>query len=165
MRKLSIIAILPLILLACQEEGLLPPEIEPSRNSYKVTDETLLKYFETYKGIIATKSQDDITIAPITKGNDTVMYIVNYSEGWEVLSADLRAPKVLIMCNKGHINEDILAESQGESMYFENLKEDMARLIHSGAELDFDSYDNWQDLSATSSDEIWSDWKWRHYVS
>ncbi len=46
----------------------------------------------------ATKSDlsYDIEITPILfQGRDTVMYVVNYFDGWEIVSGDTRTPAIL----------------------------------------------------------------------
>lgn len=64
----------------------------------KVTPAHIDAYLNGYKGIPKTRGAD-VSVAPILNGIDTVMYLVNYPEGgWEVLSADTRVPKVLVMC-------------------------------------------------------------------
>ena len=43
------------------------------------------------------------SIDPIVNGRDTIMYLANYEKGWELLSADTRAPRVLMMAENGNI--------------------------------------------------------------
>lgn len=45
-------------------------------------------------------------IQPITEKNDTVLYIVNYENGWEVFSADKRAPRIFAKADSGSITRE-----------------------------------------------------------
>lgn len=58
-------------------------------NHVSFTD--ISNYLESEKGFSPVKSID-IDISPILYKNDTVFYLVNYPRGWELLSADKRAP-------------------------------------------------------------------------
>lgn len=53
---------------------------------------------------VKTKSQD-IRIDPVITDNDTTLFIVNYDNGWEVLSSDRRAPRVFAKSDRGSITE------------------------------------------------------------
>lgn len=36
-----------------------------------------------------------VSVDPYTKGNDTLLYIINYEKGWELIAGDKRAPVIL----------------------------------------------------------------------
>lgn len=53
-----------------------------------------------------TKAYKDVTdiIPYVDKDNDTLMYIVQYTEGWDILSADKRTPAILASSDDGVCN-------------------------------------------------------------
>lgn len=46
------------------------------------------------------------TIVPMTDGEDTLMYLVQYKNGWEVIAADKRGPLVVAMSENGNFEMD-----------------------------------------------------------
>ena len=89
--------------------------------STKVTPTHIDAYLNGYKGIPKTRSAD-VSIDPILNGTDTVMYLVNYPEGgWEVLSADLRLPKVLVQGDNENISLSELYANPSEELIYNNL--------------------------------------------
>lgn len=115
--------------------------------STKVTPTHLAAYINGYKGIPKTRSAD-VSIDPILNGTDTVMYLVNYPEGgWEVLSADLRVPKVLVMCEGGSMTvEDLASNPAEEDLY--GAMGDYISYLHDNPDLEVtDSLGNWSDVS------------------
>ena len=72
-------------------------------NPNTVSLDDVLSYISTYKGIVDTKSSE-VSICPIIDERDTVLYLVNYQDGWELLSSDRRAPRVFAMSETGHID-------------------------------------------------------------
>lgn len=115
--------------------------------STKVTPTHLAAYINGYKGIPKTRSAD-VLIDPILNGTDTVMYLVNYPEGgWEVLSADLRVPKVLVMCEGGSMTvEDLASNPAEEDLY--GAMGDYISYLHDNPDLEVtDSLGNWSDVA------------------
>lgn len=51
------------------------------------------------------------------------MYIANYENGWDVLSADRRAPVVLMSCDAGNLTESELYQNISQTEYVENVKD------------------------------------------
>ena len=58
-----------------------------------------------YSGKASTKSSY-CSVDAIVSEEDTVMYLVNYNEGWELISADKRTPAIIAWSEKGNINID-----------------------------------------------------------
>lgn len=78
-----------------------------SRHSV-VTPDIVWEYIKSENKNDPTKAAEDIKIVPVLNEEDTVMYLVNYKDGWEVLSASVSAPIVLASCATGHIDlEDV----------------------------------------------------------
>lgn len=115
--------------------------------STKVTPAHIDAYLNGYKGIPKTRSAD-VSVAPILNGIDTVMYLVNYPEGgWEVLSADTRVPKVLVMCEGGSMTVDELASNPAEEDLYGAMG-DYISYLHDNPDLEVaDSLGNWSDVA------------------
>ncbi|MDO5497982.1 MAG: hypothetical protein Q4F45_08890, partial [Alistipes sp.] len=46
------------------------------------------------------------TIVPMTDGIDTLMYLIQYKKGWDVIAADKRGPLVIAMSEDGRFESD-----------------------------------------------------------
>lgn len=115
-------------------------------NSTKVTTVHLDTYLKVCKGITETRCES-ITIDPILNETDTVMYLVNYPEGgWEVLSADIRAPKVMVMCEEGNITIEELASNTAEEYLYDAMG-NLISYLHNNPEIDIEYEDNWNDIT------------------
>lgn len=69
------------------------------------------------------------SIDPIVNGRDTIMYLANYEKGWELLSADTRAPRVLMMAENGNIAVSGLKFNPIQAELFENTKDRLINLV------------------------------------
>lgn len=58
------------------------------------------------KGRPATRAMNSITMTPYVEDGDTLLFIVQYGEGWEVYSASKAANMVLLSSDKGQFNWD-----------------------------------------------------------
>lgn len=114
--------VLFLALVSCAKTDYLEENVDDQLTvpSVEITYKDLLDYFVSYKGISPTKATD-IVIEPIKNGKDTVMYLVNYSDGWEVLSGDSRAPRVLMKCASGNVTLDELKAIPGQRAFLSAL--------------------------------------------
>ena len=77
-----------------------------------------------------TKSGDvDYAIEPVVDGdNDTLMYVVKYTKGWEMVSADRRVQPILAMDYESNY-QDIIKED-GISLWLSMMAMDMKAVIH-----------------------------------
>lgn len=94
--------------------------IDATTNNTHVSMADIGRYLEVYKGIEETRSSG-ITINPILFKQDTVMYLINYEDGWDVLSSDKRAPMVLIYSDKGHMTVEGLYDNPGEEIFMNTM--------------------------------------------
>lgn len=69
------------------------------------------------------------SIDPIVNGRDTIMYLANYEKGWELLSADTRAPRVLMMAENGNIAVSGLKFNPIQAELYENTKDRLINLV------------------------------------
>ena len=146
--------ILPILLLvaiaACSKEYTPPaspnlPEISLNRNN-SITLDDIHEYLSGYKNIKDTKSAS-ISVEAVLEGTDTVMYLINYLDGWELLSADRRAPRVFAMAETGNVTiEDFMSIPALYALYnkfvsnVEYLKQSPEQ------ESDVVYQDNWNDV-------------------
>ncbi len=73
-------------------------------NNLWVSSADLSNYLSK-KDTVLSKMGVPISIDPIVdKDNDTLLYLINYLDGWEILSSDKRTPQVVAECENGNIN-------------------------------------------------------------
>ena len=68
------------------------------------------------------------TIEPIVSGTDTVMYLVNYSDGWCLFSGDKRTPAILAYSETGSLNMDNINSHSGLSIWIDEKKDQIGIL-------------------------------------
>lgn len=105
MKHLFIIAtMLAFTLLSCSknEDAVSPDETCTSKplalsfmkadteQNFAVSEEMLKEYL-----VVSKKSSNVTSIKPLTRGNDTLAYFVEYLNGWDIVSADTRIESVL----------------------------------------------------------------------
>lgn len=128
-------------------------------NSFRVSQKDILSYVHEVKGVSEdTKSAESIDIIPIIHNSDTVMYIVNYETGWEVLSADRRAPVVLMTCDAGYLTESELYLNAPQMEYVDNVKDAIWNLRQSDEPDDLVPEDNWNIIMPLENGDTWTDW-------
>ena len=96
-------------------------------NEYSVRISDINDYLYNVKCIPSTKSQT-ISIQPVLNGSDTVMFLVNYEKGWELLSADRRAPRVLIKSDDGNTTVSNLKNNAKSDELFNKLSDGLLNL-------------------------------------
>lgn len=97
---------------ADEVEDILLPESSDVEESYWDTDRSLssnLQSISTYvKSRMAklghTRAEGSFTISPYIYEGDTVMYVVNYGEGWDIFSNDVHSRLVLFTSENGSID-------------------------------------------------------------
>ena len=94
-----------------------------------LTDKVCLE--EAYEmASLQTKGiSSNIIVEPvIDAAGDTLMYLVNYSEGWKILSADKRTPAVIAQGESGYIS--FSTENCGLLSWLWIMAADMKHIIH-----------------------------------
>ena len=76
-----------------------------SKNGYNVSMEDVLKFSNTIK------PDQDYSVEVYTEGNDTLLYILNYDEGWVIFAGDKRFNPIVAECDSGVISLDIPNEN------------------------------------------------------
>lgn len=123
---------LPLVVLffSCTQEFTeeLCPRIDSQRvQSSHLSVADIEEYITMCRDVDNTKSML-LSIDPLVDDEDTIAYIVNYPDGWEVLSADRRTDPVLIMCKSGSITKEELYSSPAQTAYMNNLVHNLKEL-------------------------------------
>lgn len=89
----------------------------------------------------------EVSIMPYVVNGDTVMYVANYEEGWEVFSNDNRLPMVLMKSETGSFNPYFLDRSNPFNCYFEDAAKSLQSI---GIDNTEDPEGMWQVYSSTS---------------
>ena len=104
MKVKYILGFLSLILLAgCSQDGFVLSDdvinIDSKSRVCSANQKAIQKYLARGNKTLS-RSANDILVPYIVEG-DTVMYIANYGDGWEVFSNDIRMPMVLMSSTSG----------------------------------------------------------------
>ena len=92
---------------------------------------------------VKTRSQD-IRIDPVITDNDTTLFIVNYDNGWEILSSDRRAPRVFAKSEYGCFSESDLTSVPALALLYEHFIENIKYLkTHLDYSVQEDFYEKW----------------------
>ncbi len=125
-------------IIACEKGSIEPRQISKTHSDdYHVRPDDIVAYLNQRGSDLSTKAMADVSIEPVVYNSDTVYYIVNYGKGWEVLSADKRAPRVLIQCDGGRITKADLLSSPAQRAFLEALEVNLSKALH-----DDDFYSN-----------------------
>lgn len=130
--KINNLCILFCVLLACNscEISSITFEDQNKNNSYNenhITSADLQAFITRYKGIPSTRTSE-IRIEPILYEKDTVMLLINYEDGWEVISTDKRAPMRLLYSDKGHTTIEKLFNNPGKTIRMNSMGSKIAAL-------------------------------------
>lgn len=126
----ALLLFLPILLISC-EKHLLQENAVPSYKlsiDSKVSLDDISSYLSEVKDLPSLKAGDDVVIQPITNGPDTLMYLINYDKGWELLSADKRAPVVLAMSPDGNMTIEGLSSNPAEEDMYTSLTDGLIAL-------------------------------------
>ena len=111
--KKFIFSFFVLTLVACNEHD----DIENAASIENIKKNTTFHNVTDYVHFVkngGTKSRSAVmnSINPyLNENGDTIAYIANYDEGWELLSNDRRTPMVLASSDKGSFNLDEIKEN------------------------------------------------------
>ncbi len=159
--KNSLILISAIIFLfSCSKSDLSRSEIPSSARANVISTNDINYYLESIKGIDITKSKSLTRIDPLVSEKDTLMYLINYESGWELLSADKRAPIVIAMSETGNISIDDLNTNPEQKHFWEQWKKGIYNLRHtSNSTAIVPAEDSWENIFAKELDtKGWSEW-------
>ena len=85
-----------------------------------------------YKELLAKSEESGLIVRDITPlgldDEETLCYVINYGDGWEVISADKRTPVVLAHCDTGYLDLDNLRKQnslKGVDIWLNGLERDV----------------------------------------
>lgn len=123
-------------------------------DSYSVSEADILTYLQAEKNLSNTKT-DNVSISPVIYNQDTLLYVINFEDGWEIITADKRAPRTVSFCEKGHITwEEIMSNSE-EKAFYERLINELSDLKGTHDYNNENIESDWQNLSILSEHESW----------
>ena len=135
-------------------------QMETGELSYRVTAREAMILAD-----ILEEDIDDYEIEYLTHEADTLMYILNSSNGWKLLSSDKRTQPVLAYGENGTFSIDSL--NPGEALWLDELAEELYGLAHdeetveSEEEYVEEADPTWVNLApAMASSDIYPDGEW-----
>ena len=169
--KLTLVGLLATILTGCSNDDVLSVtekltdgdlcETAVSQNVKAITN-----YISKHHASISRSAEE--LIYPYIVDGDTVMYIANYGDGWEVFSNDLRTPMVLMKCDEG----DFYPTALNTESPFEDLFQNTAEYLNSLKKADFAPTDTinseWLAYGIeplSSSNETDDEYYWKYVAS
>lgn len=112
-------------------------------NVQNSTEITLKNYVEKIKlKKLNTRSSSSYSMSPVVSNGDTIMYAVNYNQGWELLSCDERTPLVLVSSESGSFEGDDSFSAPSALAFYNILKENLIQL-------------RTQQFERTNKDDLW----------
>ena len=137
MRKKIILITLFVLVISCTKTKVLHSSYEQNENATYVASkrssvlsfEDIDSFIKERKGGVITRSSDEYRIKPIIHSGHTIMYLVNYTDGWELLSGDMRLEPVIAYCASGNISEEDLYSNPAQSDVFNGLAKCLDSLV------------------------------------
>ena len=156
-RKLTLSLIAMVLFVAgCQQidiqEDLLPMAKQDVTEVKKSPYDVSLKTATYLASLLSSELVTNID--PIVNGKDTVMFIVNYKDGWVVLSGDKRAVPILGNSTKGSFKSEI--DNPGSAIWFNEAANEILNLKQTNPTIDEKSlsenkdYDFWMKMERAS---------------
>ncbi|MDE5971001.1 MAG: C10 family peptidase [Muribaculaceae bacterium] len=132
-----LIFLIPFLIGCTNDDFILTDEIQSQNKSAQITTITpevkaITKYMARTHGVKSRSSVNNLT--PFVLDGDTVMYISNYDEGWEVFSNDPRVPMVLMKSEKGNFYPTDLNDNTPFEGLFKNTAEYLSMIKKSEIE-------------------------------
>lgn len=128
MKNILLIVCGCMVMLSCNngldsiDNGIKYPDINDRKVSNKITLEDIQFYMEK-SSPIASRNGGNGEIKVITLQNDTVMYLLKYNSGWEVMPSDKRFPLCVAYNNESEFNYANMHDAQ--RAWFDNLAKDI----------------------------------------
>ena len=123
--KLTSYLILALAFVSCAEQESFDVTTNLlKRNKKNTTYDNVLDYVDFMKDEKGgSRSMDSYSVSPyLNKDGDTIAYVVDYSEGWDLLSSDRRTPLVLASSPEGTFNKEEIKETDNLGYYWDEME-------------------------------------------
>lgn len=88
-----------------------------------------------------TRNSDKYSVTPIISESDTVMFVVQYADGWELYSSDFRFPMLIMKSSSGVFNQSIMPDAT--QLQIAHLAQTIHNTIQTNENLPIDSSWNW----------------------
>ena len=141
------------LFISCSRESSF--QASPSGNiSNNVSLQDVYIYLQGVKGLTPTRSAET-GIEPVCDRSDTLLFIVNYEKGWEILTADKRAPRVVAFSESGSFSYEDLASNPAVKAFYDGVM-DQIRFLKKNPDYHPERiFDDWNDLRQITEHESW----------
>lgn len=117
------------VLLSSCSVGLEPDMVVPEEPIFAFTNKVSLEDVYEMCSLSTKGDVKEFTVEPVVDvEGDTLMFFVNYDNGWRVLSADKRTPALIAQCDAGAIS--LSTDNTGLLAWLDLTARDMKRIIH-----------------------------------
>ncbi|MBR1942021.1 MAG: C10 family peptidase [Bacteroidaceae bacterium] len=139
------------LFITCTQDDGVVSEVEETHTRAEISESQLYKpstlgllktYIEKVK-FADKKSGTQYSLKPYEFEGDTVMYVANYENGWDLLSTDEHTPIVLVSSETGSYNEDELPDAI--KTYIASTAEEVAAFKKEG-NADLKRHEDWEML-------------------
>lgn len=139
-------AILTVLIVSCEEN-----DISVCRENHDVYNEDVklskLEFIKMHiENDVATTRSNSQQIIPYVYEGDTVMYLVNYDEGWEIYSNDTSVPMIIASSETGKLEFSEMDDDNVLKVYMDYVAETLHLRSEAGLR-DSESIENWRTLS------------------
>ena len=128
-----------------QQEILTKTTIAEENTSVSMKD---VEAFLHYKNLGYGKTA--VSVEPLSDGEDTLLYVINYNKGWDIIAGDKRAPVIIATGDNGGFSKEI--ENVEMLAWVESLAADVKILMHLK---DYSSLTNEQLTNIEQSKHFW----------
>ncbi len=155
----ALVALGAILIISCQKEETqrnvsIRSQYEAS-NSFSIRFTDIYDYIRHQRKLGQTKGEM-VSIEPFIVEQDTVMYLINYQDGWELLSADKRAPKTFAMSEGGNFSFSEIDNVPPLRALFDRFAQNIAILKRNPAlEVATDFTDKWDSSNMRSFNDDW----------
>lgn len=121
---------LTLAFISCTEQDDLNLITRLNRDKKNTKYDNILDYVNYIKnGNKKSRSTSTYTVNPYLNDNgDTIAYVVNYDDGWDLLSNDRRAPLVLASSSVGNFNINQIEQANNLNDYWSDIEKSLTKL-------------------------------------
>ncbi|MDE5844638.1 MAG: C10 family peptidase [Muribaculaceae bacterium] len=124
--NLLVLAFLSIFICSCSQDDILVPTVAEN-----VTESVNLKSIKRYiQKRYPVKSRSNTQLIPIIQDGDTVAYLANYAEGWELFSNNTDLPMVLMKSNTGSFYPNTSLSKSPFEKFYSNLIANLSSISH-----------------------------------
>lgn len=129
----------------CSSEGSLSPASSNHRipTLHQVTINEVNDYVSKVTKNVTTRGAV-LSVEPITSGKDTILFLVHFDEGWDLLSADRRLSRVLMRCDSGAVSKhELFDENTAQGAFMRILENSLHSALYDETLTDDGMDDAW----------------------